>query len=240
MMLAILGIPAVGLAVDVRGTLTVPSDLASQTTPVETDAQRARARYWEEWNGVLDPRPTRLDVAREIAVVLTGPGAPSEGEQPPYRVHNGTLTPATLVVRAGTAIQIRNDDGVAYELFAEGLSDFGAIQTAPGNARPVTVPQPGNWPVRDRVHPHIRGHLHAIPDLVARGFVEPNGAYTFRGVAAGTYQLHVFQGARELHTQEIVVPESGQLTVPAIPLSSSPPPPSAPQPSSAPQGAAAP
>lgn len=219
--LAILGVPAAVLAVDVRGTLTIPSDLASQV-PVETDAERARARYWEEWNGVVEPRAPRVEVAREIAVVLTGSGAPSDGEQPPYRLHNGTLSPSTLVARAGAAIQIRNDDGVAYELFAEGLSEFGPIQTAPGNGRPVTITEPGNWPVRDRVHGHVRGHLHALPDLVARAFVEPNGAYTFRGVAGGTYQLRVFHGPREIHTQEVVVPESGTLTVPAIPLSAAP------------------
>lgn len=218
--LAILGLPAVVLAGDVRGTLTVPSDLAQ--APVETEAERDRARYWEEWNGAIEARPARLDVQREIAVVLTG-GAASQGEQPPYRLHNGSLSPATIVARVGTAIQIRNEDGVAYELFAEGLSELGPIQTAPGNGRPVTITEAGSWPVRDRVHAHVRGHLHALPDLVARAFVEPSGAYTFRGVAAGTYQLRVFLGARELHSQEVVVPESGQLTVPAIPLTAAPP-----------------
>lgn len=215
-MLVVLGVPAAVLAVDVRGTLTIPSDYAAQVAP---EAEPQRARYWEEWNGVLDARAPRVDVAREIAVVLTGEGAASDGEQPPFRLHNGSLAPSTLVARAGTAIQIRNDDGVPYELFAEGNAELGPIQTAPGNARPVTIAEAGNWPIRDRVHPHVRGHLHALPDLVARAFVEPGGAYTFRGVAPGTYQLHVFHGAREVSTQEVVVPEGGQLTVPAIQLS---------------------
>lgn len=210
--------PAVVLAVDVRGTLTVPSDYAASAAPAETDAQRSRARYWEEWNGVLDPRPARLDPSRELAVVLTGQGAPSEGEQPPYRLHNGSLAPATIVARAGTAIQIRNDDGVAYELFAEGNEEIGPISTAPGNVRPITVPPEGSWPLRDRIHPHVRGHLHAVADLVARAFVEPSGAYTFRGVAPGTYTLRVFHGAGEVASQQVVVPEGGQLTVPAISL----------------------
>jgi hypothetical protein len=222
LMLAILGVPAVVMAVDVRGTLTVPSDLAS-LTPNETPAQTARARYWEEWNGVLDPRSSRIDPAREMAVVLTGSGPMSEGEQPPYRIHNGSLMPATIVTRAGAPIDLQNADGVSYQLYAEGLSDFGPLQTAAGNPRRITVPSPGNWPVRDRVYGHVRGHLHTLPDLVARAFVEPNGAYTFRGVAAGTYQLHVFHGPREIATQEVVVPESGQLTVPAIALTAAAP-----------------
>lgn len=214
MSFAALVLPSAVLAVDVRGSLTIPPDFASFVAPA-TDAERPRARYWEEWNGVLEPRPFRFDLVREIAVVLTG-GPASDGEQPPLRLHNGTLSPATIVVRAGTAIQIRNDDGVAYELFAEGLSDFGPIATAPGNARPITIPSPGHWPIRDRNHSHVRGHLHALPDLVSRAFVEPNGSYTFRGIGPGTYRLRVFHGERELAAQEIVVPEAGTLTVPAI------------------------
>lgn len=220
------------LAGDVRGALTVPTDLASMV-PAPSDAAIPRLRYWEEWNGFLEARPRRLDVAREIAVVLTG-GAASSGEQPPYRIHNGALMPSTIVARAGTGIQIRNDDGTAYELFAEGLSDFAPIQTAPGNARPVTIGAEGHWVIRDRLHPHVIGHLHAVPDLVARAFVEPSGAFVFRGVEAGNYTLRAFHGEREIIAPTAVtVPDGHELVVPAIAVSATPPaatPPAAPAP----------
>lgn len=232
-LLAILAAPAAAWALDVRGTLQVPSDLVP-LAPAPTDAERARARYWEEWNGVLDPRPARVDAARELAVVLTGSGAASEGEQPPFRIHNGSLWPATIVARAGTAISIRNEDGIAYELFAEGNAELGPIQTAPGNARPVTLTAPGNWPLRDRVHPHVRGHLHALADLVARAFVERDASYTFRGVAPGTYRLRVLHGARELASQDVNVPEGGTLNVPPISLAARAASPAAPHPATPP------
>lgn len=209
------------LAGDVRGALTVPSDLASME-PRPSDEALLRLRYWDEWNGFLEARPRRLDVAREIAVVLTG-GTASSGEQPPYRIHNGALMPSTLVARAGTGIQIRNDDGTAYELFAEGLADFAAIQTAPGNARPVTVGAEGHWVIRDRLHPHVVGHLHSIPDLVARAFVEPSGAFVFRGVEAGTYTLRAFHGDHEvIAPTPVTVPEGHELVVPAIAVTAAP------------------
>jgi hypothetical protein len=213
--IAVLGAPAAVLAGDVRGTLQVPSDLPSMN-PAPGDARLLRTRYWEEWNGVLEARAPRFETSRELAVVLTGEGPMSQGEQPPLRLHNGSLLPATLVVRVGSAFQIRNDDGVAYELYAEGNDEFGPIQIAPGNARPLTISAPGSWPVRDRVYPHVRGHLHALPNLVARAFVESNGSYVFRGVAPGSYRLHVFHGPREVTSQEITVPESGTLQVPPI------------------------
>jgi hypothetical protein len=203
------------LAGDVRGTLTIPTDLPSMSPPV-TDAAAGRARYWEEWNGFLDPRPDRIDAAREMAVVLTGEGPVSEGEQPRLRLHNGALLPATVVVRVSTGFQIQNDDGCSYEIFAEGLEELSPVQTAPGMARPITVSTAGHWPLADRIYPHVRGHLHAIPDLVSRAQVEPNGSYVFHGVAPGSYTLHVYHGDHEVTSTPVAVGDAHELVVPAI------------------------
>lgn len=216
-----LGSASSALAGDVRGALTVPSDLAS-LAPAPAEEALPRLRYWDEWNGFIEGRTRRLDVASEIAVVLTG-GPASSGEQPAYRIHNGTLSPATLVARAGTGIQIRNDDGTSYELFAEGLGEFGPIQTAPGNARPITVTAAGHWVIRDRAHPHVLGHLHAIADLVARAFVEPSGAFVFRGVEPGSYTLRAYHGDREvIAPTPVTVADSRELVVPAVAVTAAP------------------
>ena len=209
---AVLSMPAGALAGEVRGSVGLP--LASTAAPSDP----ARARYWEEWNGVLDPRPMRPEPARELSVVLTGPGTAAATEQPPYRISNGALLPATIVTRVGGAIQLRNDDGVAYELFAEGFSEFGPIQTAPGNARPITLTEAGHWVIRDRLHPHVAGHLHAVPDLIARAFIDADGSYTFRDVPAGRYTLRVFRGADEVAHQDVTVAADAPLTIPAIAL----------------------
>jgi hypothetical protein len=207
-------VASTALAGDVHGTLTVPTDLVSMTPPPSEEAAQ-RLRYWEEWNGFLAPATPHVDPSREIAVVLTGTGTMAETEQPPFRIHNGGLAPATMVVRAATAFQIRNDDGCSYELFAEGLEEIGPVQTAPGNARPLTVSSAGHWPIADRNFPHVRGHLHVIADFVARAAVEASGSYTFHGVPAGEYVLHVFHGDHESSSQPVTVAE-GALTVPAI------------------------
>jgi hypothetical protein len=211
-------ITASALAGDIRGTLTVPTDFPSMIgTPSAADA--ARLRYWEEWNGFLEPRPSRVDAAREMAVVLTGSGAASTGEQPALRLHNGSLFPATVVLRVGVATPLRNDDACSYEIYADGNADLGPVQTAPGNARPLTASAPGHWPLRDRNFGHVQGHLHALPDLVARAFVEPGGGYVFRGVEPGTYTVHVFQGEHEVGpAQEVTVGDARELTVAPIAL----------------------
>ncbi len=211
-------VAASALAGDVRGTLTVPTDFPSMVAPpAEADAERLR--YWEEWNGFLEPRPARFETARELAVVLTGSGSPSTGEQPALRMHNGSLFPSTVIVRVGVATPIRNDDACAYEIYADGNTELGPVQTAPGNARPLTVSQPGHWPLRDRNLPHVQGHLHALPDLVARAFVEPTGGYVFRGVEPGTYNVHVFQGEHEVGpAQPVTVGDAHEVVVAPITL----------------------
>lgn len=205
------------LAGDVRGALSVPAELPSMmATPSDADA--ARARYWEEWNGFLEPRPARVDAPRELAVVLTG-GESSTGEQPALRLFNGALFPSTLVVRVGVATPLRNDDACPYEIFAEGLDELGPVSTAPGNARPLTLSTAGHWTLRDRNFGHVTGVIHALPDLVARAFVEPNGGYVFRDVPPGSYTLHVYQGDVEVApAQPVVVGDARELSIAPITL----------------------
>lgn len=196
----------------------MPGDFASAgSSTAESEARRLR--YWEEWNGFLEPRPPRFEAARELAVVLTGSGPPSSGEQPPLRLNNGSLFPATLVLRVGVATPLRNDDACTYEIFAEGNDEIGPVGTAPGNARPLHVSQPGHWPLRDRNFRHVQGHLHALPDLVARAFLEPNGGYVFRGVEPGSYRVHVFYGPHEVAPAHAVsVGDAREIVVDPMPL----------------------
>jgi hypothetical protein len=55
--------------------------------------------------------------------------------------------------------------------------------------------------------------------LVARAFVEPAGGYVFRGVEPGAYNLHVYQGEREIApAQAVSVGDNRELTVAPIAL----------------------
>ena len=66
-----------------------------------------------------------------------------------------------------------------------------------------------------------QGHLHVLPDLVARAVVTRGGRYEFRNVPAGTYQLRIFHGAREAATPREVEVTDSTVTVPAVTLSAS-------------------
>lgn len=213
----LLTVASAALAVDVRGTLRVPSDYGAPAA--ESDEESRRNRYWEEWNGFIDPRDPSFDASRELAVVLTGEGAMAE-EQPGFKIANGGLWPATMVERAGATLRIQNTDPMAHQLSAEGHSEFTPTPTSPGLTRQLLVSEAGAWPVRDQLYAHVRGHLHVLPDLVARARIDADGSYQFRNVPPGTYTLKIFHGERQIHEQAgVEVTDTRELTLEPIAVS---------------------
>jgi hypothetical protein len=191
-------------AVDLKGTVRVPDAYVAQ---VPREGER-RTFYWEEWNGFLEARPRKLDVRRELAVVLLGPPPPGTDNRVEVQLHGGSLARATLVVRPETILRIENKDDIAHELFAEGLDGFSAEATSSGQARTVRVTREGSFPIRDARVPHVRGHLHVLPNLAFVGSIDASGEYKFTNVPPGQYSLKVFHLDREVGTSVAVVPEA--------------------------------
>lgn len=215
--LAMMGVVAIGVtasAADVTGTLRIPDP------PATGDPEGSRrAFYWEEWNGVLDPRPARIDARRELAVALTGGAAVGDLTRPTVRLFGGAPLPSTIVVRQGAVLRIVNEDDVPHELYAEGLDGFASEATNPAQARTVRLDRPGSWPLRDRRFPHVRGHLHVLPDLVAVVQPDAAGAFSVAGVPAGSYRLRVWLGATEVANQAVVVGAEREVALGSVPVS---------------------
>src|SRR5262245_41905499 len=106
----------VASAADVRGNISVASDFLES----EAASGGPRASFWEEENGVIPTLPPRVDLAREVAVVLMAPsgGAGGAGSTAPVdvRLEGGGATPAVVVVRPRTTVRFVNTDINAHEL----------------------------------------------------------------------------------------------------------------------------
>lgn len=170
---------------------------------------------WELENGVKEVLPTHVIAQRELAVVLVGAGEAKTGDVLEVSVSGGELMPATLVLRTGTTLRIRNDDEIGHELLAEGLDGFSAEATSPGATRSIHLTKLGNWPLRDRLAAHASAHLHVLPNLIASAKIEPNGSFALSDIAPGKYTLLVFRGAEQLFTKNIEVADK-PLTVDPI------------------------
>lgn len=153
---------------------------------------------WELENGFKEVRPDRIDGRRELAVVLLGDGNGPDAARVEVAFSGGGLLPSTIAVRTGTTLMIRNDDEIAHELFAAGLTGLSAEPTTARGRRSVSLKTAGSWPLRDRLVPHLSGHLHVLPDLVAVASIDASGQFTFSDVPPGKYTLKVFRGERVL------------------------------------------
>jgi hypothetical protein len=178
--------------------------------------------YWEIENGIKELREDRVDAPRELAVVLVGGGEPVAGlDRVEVAFSGGSLLPSTIVVRTGATLLFRNDDEFAHEVYAQGLAALAAEATSPRGRRSVSLTSAGAYALRDKVVPHVEGHLHVLPDLIAVAAPDAEGQFSFKQLAPGKYTLKVFHGARELVSQPLEL-TSSELTLDPITLTASP------------------
>jgi hypothetical protein len=178
------------------------------------EAKPPRAAFnWELENGVKEVAKQRVAADRELAVVLVGPGTPKANEAVEASVSGGELLPATLVLRAGTTLRIRNSDEIGHELLAKGLEGFSAEASSPGGVRAVHLTQVGHWKITDKLAAHAQAYLHVLPDVIAIAKVESNGSFVFDDVAPGKYTLKVFRGEREISAKPVEVTSDKALTL---------------------------
>lgn len=194
---------------DVRGQMV----LGSLREQVDATKPPRAACNWELENGVKEVSKARVAADRELAVVLIGAGAPAATEPVEASVSGGELMPATLVLRTGTTLRIRNSDEIGHELLAKGLDGFSAEASSPGAVRAIHLKQVGHWEIVDRLAAHARAHLHVLPDVVAVAKVEAGGGFGFSDVAPGKYTLKVFRGEREILAKPVEVTSDKALSL---------------------------
>lgn len=181
--------------------------------PGDADKPPRAACNWELENGVKEVSKERVPADRELAVVLIGASAPQSTEAVEVAVSGGQLLPATLVLRTGSTLRIRNNDEIGHELLAQGLDGFSAEASSPGAVRAVHLTKLGHWPIVDHLASHARAHLHVLPDLVASAKVDASGSFVFTGVAQGKYTLKVFRGDSEILSKAVEVTSDKPLTI---------------------------
>jgi hypothetical protein len=193
---------------DVRGSVRSNDEVKTKTI------EAVRSPYWQEWNGFIDPKKASTDYAREVSAVLIGSAATRDATTVVLR--DGTLTPSTIVVQHGTPLRIRNDDDFGHELYVEGLKQFDAVATSSGQTRTIQMEQTGVFVVRDKLAPHVRGHLHVIAKITHAVNPSADGSFKFEEVPPGQYTLKLFRNASEVYSNELEVTSTRELVIDPI------------------------
>lgn len=201
---SVLFLSASAYAADVDGKLLLKS------LSMEPQSEAGADYYWEVENGIKPVDEPSIDARRRLAVVLLGKGESTQGEQVEVELSGGSLSPSTLAIRKGTTLRIENRDEIAHELYAAGLNGFSAEATSPRAMRTIHLTQVGDWAIRDNLAPHLRAHLHVLPNLIAVADMQADGSFSLSDVPAGSYTLKVLRGPKELASQAVEVAQDAR------------------------------
>jgi hypothetical protein len=201
-------------ALDVRGRVVFQRPPEPKTPPAKRDQEQGtKLYYWEEWNGYVQPRAPKVDLAREYVVALCvkqgsvpATSAPS-ARAPETRVDlwGGVFYPSTVVAPARSKLIVRNQDAFEHVLSAEGRTDLPPMPLSSGGERTLNTGAEGTWVLRDRADANVTAHVHVRQDIVATASLDKQGAFTLPDVPPGAYVLKVFRDGRELVSQVVSV-----------------------------------
>lgn len=113
--------------------------------------------------------------------------------------------PRVRVVAAGASVEFPNQDPFSHNVFSNselGRFDLGLYRRR--DTRSATFAKPGVYAVYCNIHSRMVSFIVAVPDGHVAS-VEPTGAFSFRNVPAGTYEIHGWHERASESTTRITV-----------------------------------
>jgi hypothetical protein len=217
-LLTALGCVAAGsaFAYDVRGTLTGADALSPSARPTPP---RWRGSFWEAPNGALAISAPRVNVERDVGVVLTGAGVPESRQPVTLPVEGGQCRPGTVVLTPGTTLTLDNRDLLGHEFYVvrQGQEErvVPAELTAARTRRQVSLPAAGTYEVRDVRQPTFRCWVIAGPGQGRVLPVDRAGAFT-ASLDDGPYTVKAYFEGVERGSAEVTV--AGREATVSLPL----------------------
>jgi plastocyanin len=173
----------------------------------------------------------RVDYAalRDFVVHIDRVSLPAPADQPTPRAiitqRDGAFVPHILPVLAGTIVEWPNADEIFHNVFSVSDScafDLGLYRRGDA-ARETRFDLPGRVDVFCSIHTRMSCVVLVLPNpWFAR--TDERNRYAIRNVPAGTYRVRAWHERMPPRIVEVVVPESGEVTVDFVLTFSSVPP----------------
>lgn len=156
------------------------------------------------------------DAKKLVVVWIEGPVAGKPQSDKPTISQSGVqFSPRVLTVVAGQTVTFPNEDDVAHNVFSLAQSKKFKLGIYPkGETRDVTFEKAGVIDLFCSIH----RHMHAVIVVTPNEFhteTQLGGNFEIKGVPPGKHKLKVWNAGHKIATQEIEVPESGEVVVQA-------------------------
>jgi plastocyanin len=140
---------------------------------------------------------------------------------PPPKEHalmdqkNLTFKPHVLPIVVGTTVDFLNSDDVLHNVFSpdQCTNKFNLGSWPKGQKKSFTFKEPGCTPTMlCNVHPEMEAYV-VVLETPYYAVTEKDGSYAIINVPAGKYTLKIWHEKLKGASQEITVPESGEVVV---------------------------
>ncbi len=186
-------VPMPAPAATVTGIVTRPPAAAAKTPAPD----RYRGR---EASSADETRPSSVPCAcnpGEFSVVwISGanlPPATLPTKPPTMSQKDRMFVPAVLAIPVGATVEFPNEDPFFHNVFSYSkVRSFDLGRYPKGESHEVRFDAPGIIPIFCEIHYSMRAYIHVF-ETPWFAVSDVHGKFTIEGVAAGEYEIHVWQ-----------------------------------------------
>ncbi len=218
-------------------TFSINGRIEAEQAPPATDEERRiqflrqlKDKAYHRFRDPLVILPPRLFLSSRLAVVVWNAPPPAPSDVPrseavhPLVIRGGAFIPPLFVLHFEDDFHVVNRDRKEVRLYSPGRFGDGKDEKPEKLASEVDRVIPMNPRGSETADPAVRFwsyplRLVGFPSAVGRVLfvrsrcftvADDDGSFTLPPLPAGKYQLSILDRDREIHTQEVVIPEKGK------------------------------
>ena len=200
------------LGADIQGTIIIDRKLSRHNVTASVGMYQRGVAVELGADGDADPLAFERS---HVAVYLEdGPKSPvTESPKASIEQRDRRFAPDLVVVPAGASVSFPNFDPIFHNVFSlSKAKNFDLGNYPKGQTRIVSFPTPGIVTVYCHLHSNMSATIVVAPSRWATR-VDESGAFTLRGVPAGTYTVVAWHRSAGTFRKTITIGEAGDAEI---------------------------
>ncbi|HEY7392504.1 MAG TPA: carboxypeptidase regulatory-like domain-containing protein [Bryobacteraceae bacterium] len=202
---------ALARAADIRGTIIIERKLTHYNVSAAAGIYQRGAAVGLGENPEDDP--ISFERAHVAVYLEGGQGGGRPGQEVSMEQKNRRFVPDMLVIPAGSTVSFPNDDPIFHNVFSLSKAKSFDLGNYPvGKTREVTFSKPGVVAVYCHLHPNMAASIVVTPSRWGTR-AAADGAFSLRGVPAGSYSVVAWHKAAGTFRKQITVGDRDDIEV---------------------------